>query len=116
MKINPGNFIGEKYVKRVSFSKAVLWKDKQISLNPQTVAVIKNRGIKSIVFEDHDKNQRWMMSTTTFLNNAQSKRVGQETQYYIGIGLFEKTEIVPKVPVPVGEAPKPLPATKTLFT
>lgn len=94
MKINSGIFLKYAYVKRVSFRKAVLWKDKQISLNPRIVSQIKSKGIKKIIFEDTDKNEQWSISATTFFNNAQLRQVGQEKQWYIGIGLFDKSAIV----------------------
>lgn len=93
-RINQGFIVGDTYKKRVSFNKAVLWKDKQISLHPKIVAEIKRLGVKKIVFEDFDKKQRWIISAITFLNNAHLRQVGQESQWYIGIGLFEKTDIL----------------------
>lgn len=91
--INTGRFSETTYTKVVSFAKAVLWKDRAISLPPFVVSRIKGDGISKIVFEDLKKGERWTIATNDFLGSATLKKVGQEAQYYCPIDLFSKTAI-----------------------
>lgn len=86
--INKGNFIGDTYKKRVSFSKAVLWKDRQISLPPSVVNEISRRNVQWVEFEDIGKGEVWKCSVEILQNNFEFKQVGQEAQYYFPIELF----------------------------
>ncbi len=91
--INQGKLVGVTYIKSVSFAKAVLWKDRAISLTPAIVARISGKA-KLIVFEDAVKNERWTVSMENFLKNSTRKKVGQEEQYYCPISLFRVEPIV----------------------
>lgn len=93
MKFNTGRFVGDRYIKKVSFSKAVLWKDREISLSPAITCQFKPRGIKWIIFEDEYKNERWKVSYERAKKVAYKKKVGQEVQYYMPISVFEKEPI-----------------------
>lgn len=93
MKINTGKFEGDKYIKHVDFSKAVLWKDREISLSPVVTRQFKWRGINQIIFEDHKKGERWVVDYQTAKANAKLKQVGQEPQFYMPIEIFDKEEL-----------------------
>ena len=96
MKINEGKIEGQRYIKRVEFSKAVLWKDKQISLNPVIVSKCQDHGVLEIWFEDYKKNERWIISMQDFVHNSTLRLVGQERQFYCPISLFDR-EIINKI-------------------
>ena len=93
MKINEGKFVNKNYVKSVSFSKAVLWKSRQISLNPKIVNKIKRDKCVWIIFEDWRKNEKWGILVEDFIKNAVLKTESQEKQWYINIDLFKKKPI-----------------------
>ena len=93
MKFNPGKFVGNKYIKQVSFSKAVLWKDRQISLNDSITRQFKPRGIEFVVFEDERKNERWTATVETLRTWKERKQEGQEAQFYFPISVFKKEKI-----------------------
>lgn len=95
-RINQGEFIGDYYRKVVQFSKAVIWKERCISLNPQVIKAIYARNTRLIVFEDYGKNERWVIKVADFLKNASIKKIGQEEQYYCHIDFFNKMPIVKK--------------------
>lgn len=88
---NKGKFLNDTYHKRVTFSKAVLWKDRAISLPPEVVKQFKPRGVKWVEFVDVKKNERWRCDTDTLRGNYEYKQVGQEPQYYFPIELFKVT-------------------------
>ena len=92
-KINQGKFVKGKYIKDVDFSKAVLWKNKEISLSPNITKKFKPEGIKTIVFRDHRKNEKWSVDYETAKANATLKTEGQEPQFYLPISIFKRSEI-----------------------
>lgn len=96
MKINQGKIENGRYIKQVEFSKAVLWKDKQISLNPDIINNLLLNKVLEIWFEDQKKNERWSISLSDFIHNSLLKTVGQEKQYYTPISLFDR-EIIRKI-------------------
>jgi len=93
--MNTGTFEKDKYVKKVQFSKAVLWKDRQISLPPSITKQFKLKGTKFIIFEDLKKNERWSVDYKTAKANAILKQEGQESQFYLPIEIFDVSEIKP---------------------
>ena len=92
-KFNAGTFEGNKYIKRVNFSKAVLWKDRQISLNTSVTSQFKSRGTELIIFEDERKNERWTASVSELRAVAVLKTEGQEKQFYFPISAFKVSKI-----------------------
>ena len=112
-KYNRGFIAGDRYIKRVSFNKAVLWKNREISLPPFIVEALKKREVKWIAFEDTGKNERWTMSLKRFLEYAQKKTEGQEPQYYINIDYFTKGKINANLPIKPEKKEVDLSETKT---
>lgn len=90
---NLGKFKEDTYQKRVTFSKAVLWKDRAISLPPEVVKQFKPRGVKWVEFIDIKKNERWRCDVDTLREHYDYKQVGQEPQYYFPIELFKVTPL-----------------------
>lgn len=90
---NSGNFVGNKYIKRVNFSKAVLWKNREISLRTSVVGLFGARGTEEVVFEDEGKNERWSASVLKLQAVAVLKTEGQEEQYYYPINTFKMSKI-----------------------
>lgn len=107
--INLGHFKGHRYIKLVSFSKAVLWKDRQISLRASVCKQFKERGVTEVVFEDHKKNERWIASVDTLRDVKIYKKEGQEAQFYFPISAFKKEPIHEEK---VGEKGKEVPPPK----
>ena len=93
MKFNQGKFIGDKYIKRVNFSKAVLWKDRQISLHPAIVRQFGERGTAFVIFEDKQKNERWTASVSELQAVETLKMEGQEQQFYYPISVYKVSKI-----------------------
>lgn len=94
-KINFGVFRGDVYIKKVVFSKAVLWKDRQLSLRADVMNRIKLEGIKKIIFIDETKGEQWTFKPEKVFADMKKKTVGQEAQYYFSIDLARKKEIAP---------------------
>ena len=88
MRINTGriNEHGE-YEKYVSFSKAVLWKDRQLSLRPLTIQLLSEKGIKTLNFIDEKKREKWVFTLQDIADYGVERRVGQEKQVYFPISL-----------------------------
>ena len=93
MRFNTGKFVGNKYIKQVSFSKAVLWKDRQISLNTNITMQFKIRGTTEVVFEDERKNERWIATVDELRAVKILKQEGQEKQFYFPISVFKVNKI-----------------------
>ena len=93
MKFNQGKFIGNKYIKCVNFSKAVLWKSRQISLRPAVVHQFGERSTKLVIFEDKLKNERWSASVLELQAVAVLKTEWQEEQFYYPISVFKVSKI-----------------------
>jgi len=88
--INKGKFEGTVYKKFVSFSKAVLWKDRQLSLSLPIMAVIKKNKIATAEFIDHIKAEKWIFNTDEIIKYGKTKTVGQEPQWYFPIDIAKK--------------------------
>lgn len=88
MIINTG-FINSKgeYEKHISFAKAVLWKDKQLSLRPDVIKEIRARGVSKLRFVDKEKGEVWVFNFYDVERNMKLKQVGQEEQFYFNIDL-----------------------------
>jgi len=97
MKFNYGHFRNGIYTKRVRLSKAVIWKDRQLSLREEIIDRIRTEGIQLIVFVDEYKNERWIFKSDKVLETMVKKSVGQEVQYYFPIELAKRVQIVPTV-------------------
>ena len=91
MKVNRGWFFGDEYSKNVKFSKAVLWKDRELSLPIDIMDRIIRDGITTIIFKDPSKKEKWVFKTSDVTSVMQKKQVGQETQYYFPIELASKS-------------------------
>jgi len=90
-KINKGVVAGNTYKKIISINRAVLWKDRQISIHKSVVeGWFKNKDIKHIWFEDRGKSEIWITTVALAERNWILKKEGQEPQYYIPIEIFRK--------------------------
>lgn len=92
-RINKGTIDGTKYFKDVSFSTAVLWKDKQLSLPPEIIECCKECGVTELVFTDLHKLERWIFDFANVLKLGILKSEGQEKQLYFPISLARKIKI-----------------------
>lgn len=104
--MNYGRFEKDRFIKQVRFSKAVLWKSREISLSRVTTVAFKPKGIKYVVFEDPVKNERWTASLDDLRPVARFKREGQEEQYYFPIAVFKKTPIDPSKSFKPSDTPR----------
>ena len=90
MKINRGVFANKQYTKYVDFSKAVLWKDRQLSLPISIIAGFNAYGTTKVVFIDRGKDEKWIFSVEDIRERGKRKTVGQEEQWYFPIEMARK--------------------------
>ncbi len=90
--MNTGTIYNNLYKKYVSFSKAVLWKDRQLSLPKSEMDRIRF-AIADMEFIDIDKNEIWHFKFNDVMANRQLKTVGQESQYYFDIDMATKSKL-----------------------
>jgi len=91
--MNLGSFTKDAYIKKVSFSKAVLWKDRQLSLPKEIINKIIATGIRKIIFIDEVKGEQWEFKSEKVFRDMTLKIVGQEPQYYFSILLAKKVKV-----------------------
>ena len=91
MNLGKIDYVSKTYIKYVNFSKAVLWKDRQLSLPLPVISTIEKAGIEKIIFIDNNKNEKWMFDTKDVLQRGLQKSVGQEPQWYFPIELATKS-------------------------
>lgn len=84
--INRGKIINEYYVKYVDWNKAVLWMTKEISLPIEEMKKIYDNNVKYILFIDEGKNEQYLFDIGVVDAYKKFKKVGQEPQFYWGIG------------------------------
>lgn len=92
-RINKGAIINGIYTKYVSFTRAVLWKDRQLSLRRNILLTLKFNDINNLSFVDLKKKEKWNFELESILKNGQMKQVGQEEQFYFPIDLAVKESI-----------------------
>lgn len=88
--VNRGKIKDGVYTKYVSFSKAVLWKDRMLSLPPATVDKLQQEQVQKLRFIDGFKKEVWEFNAEHVWEQATLKQVGQEPQYYFPIDLAKK--------------------------
>jgi len=96
--MNIGAIKGKKYIKYVDFSKAVLWKDRQISLSRGAGRAIMKNNVEKIEFIDRKKGEKWSAPVSKVRASATLKQVGQEEQHYIPIEVFKVEKMGKKLP------------------
>jgi hypothetical protein len=91
-EINYGHIYGSTYRKVVSFSKAVLWKDREISLHKKIVDKYlgDNSKIFFVEFLDPVKKELWRAPLPKLQKIWRLKQEGQEPQYYMPIEAFSR--------------------------
>lgn len=87
--MNLGKIVEDSYVKYVNFSKAVLWRDKMISIHKEVAENWLTDKIKRVVFVDTEKREKWEADTPKVKENWTLKTVGQEEQYYVPVDIFK---------------------------
>lgn len=92
-KINKGVIVNGEYIKKVSFSKAVLWMTKELSLRSGIVQALFINDIKKLVFIDEKKKEKWTFKLDDVRREGCLKSVGQEQQWYFPIYLAVKSKI-----------------------
>ena len=91
--MNYGMFTSTLYIKKVVFSKAVLWHTRQLSLREDIMDRIRKEAIKKIVFIDELKGEKWTFRTEKVFSKMVLKKEGQESQYYFPIDLAKREKI-----------------------
>lgn len=92
-RVNLGRIENGVYYKSVVFSKAVLWKDRTLSLPPKVINAIATQDVKRMVFSDPTKFEKWIFDAEKVLKTMMLKQVGQEEQYYFPIDLAKRVSI-----------------------
>ena len=95
--INRGIFAKDQYTKYVEFSKAVLWKDKELSLPKYIIAGFAAHNTKRVVFIDTHKKEKWIFHAIDIISFGKLKTVGQEEQVYFRIDMAEKEEVFKEI-------------------
>jgi hypothetical protein len=88
--INTGKIIDKDFVKHVTFSRAVLWKNKEISLPPHVMKTIIEKKVENVVFIDVGKQKVWKAPLSKVVESSTLRVEGQEEQHYIPIEIFDK--------------------------
>lgn len=106
--MNVGNVKDGVFYKHVRFSKAVLWKDRELSLPVHLLDKMLVDGVYRLVFIDKVKGESWEFPIEKVVKYAKIKQVGQEPQYYFSIYLrkikkLKGSEVVEFEPTPVQE-------------
>jgi len=91
--MNTGYIKDGVYRKSVLFNKAVLWKDRCLSIPPQILSRIKAQGVTTLRYEDMTKKEIWIFSVEDVEKNMILKKVGQEEQYYFPIDIAKKIKV-----------------------
>lgn len=92
--MNKGTFTKHYFIKYVEFSKAVLWKDKQLSLPVSTFIRIQENKTQILRFVDLKKSEVWDFLVDKVNLNRTLKKEGQEPQYYFPITLAVRSKYV----------------------
>lgn len=92
-KVNLGKIEDGVYYKSIVFSKAVLWKDRMLSLPPKVINAIAIQDVKRMIFSDPTKLERWIFDAEKVIKTMTLKKVGQEEQYYFPIDLAKRVSI-----------------------
>lgn len=92
-KINYGSFNGNIYAKHVEFSKAVLWKDRQLSIPKHVFIGLQAHSTTEMRFIDYKKGEMWVFDPDMVRSFGTWKTEGQEEQYYFPIELAKIVEI-----------------------
>jgi hypothetical protein len=91
--VNRGKFNQDVYVKYIDFNKAVLWKDRELSV-PRIVLMGMNAyNTQKMRFVDLDKKEVWIFNAPEVLAKGKWKRVGQEEQWYFPIDIASKRKV-----------------------
>ena len=106
-EIYTGKIIGDIFYRNFPFSKAVLWQNREISID-QTVFEYLWGKVKKIVFIDTVKKTAFEIGIRKAVNHARKADYGEGVQMYINKDLLDKIDF-PKIPfvefkVVVGEA------------
>lgn len=92
-KINYGKFNGTTYAKYVDFSKAVLWKDRELSIPKFVFMGMNAYNTTEMRFIDRGKGEMWIFDAAKVKQSGVWKQVGQEEQFYFPIELAKKVTI-----------------------
>ena len=92
-KINRGVFAVKQYTKYVNFNKAVLWKDRELSLPIYIIAGFNAYHTEKVVFIDRGRGEKWIFKVEDVKDKGFRKTVGQEEQWYFPIEMAKKEEI-----------------------
>lgn len=92
-RINKGYLKNGIYYKEVSFSKAVLWMTKELSLRTGIMWSLKANNIKKLVFIDKKKKEKWSFKREDIEKEGSLKMFGQEEQWYFPIHLATKSKL-----------------------
>ena len=93
VKINYGKFNGSIYAKYLDLNKAVLWKDRQLSIPKFVVIGLTANSCTEMRFIDRSKGEMWIFNPDEVMAKGEWKQVGQEEQFYFPIELAKKVEI-----------------------
>lgn len=91
--MNTGKIVGTEYIKYVNFNKAVLWKNRELSIPPVILQMCKMEHVNTLRFIDINKKQEWRFALDGVEKASVLRRVGQEEQYYFPIDSAVKKDL-----------------------
>lgn len=91
--MNKGKFNGTTYAKYIDFSKAVLWKDRQLSVPKFVMMGMNAYQTKEMRFIDTNKGEMWIFNPDEVRAKGKFKTVGQEEQFYFPIDIAKKEKV-----------------------
>lgn len=91
--INTGKVEGNTYIKIISFDKAVLWKTRELSLQPKILWGLINTGVQELKFIDRGKGEEWTFDIKAVSQRAKLRKEGQEPQFYFPIEMAKKESL-----------------------
>lgn len=91
--MNRGTINKKQYIKIVSFSKAVLWKNRELSMPKEIWDMVLRHQVIELVYIDYKKQEKWTFLMEHVKQFAKYKKEGQEEQFYFPIQLAKKEQI-----------------------
>jgi len=82
------------YIKHIDFNKAVLWKDRQLSVHRKIFDTWEHiYKFKLLRFIDRKKGIIYEVDTKEAMDRSTLKKVGQEHQYYFPIEILKERKL-----------------------
>ena len=95
-EIYTGKIIRDTFYRNFAFSKAVLWQNKEVSMDEKVFNYVKDK-VKQIVFIDTTKKEAHKIGIRKAVNHASVNDYGEGKQVYLNKDLLDRIDM-PRVP------------------